>query len=393
MRVLFIAREFPPFVVGGTGIHTSFLVKHLRSIGVTCEVISFGDPSASANGVEFLRPSSSILRKEPGELGQDVRILADVREMTLVANRRAEEGNYDIVHVEEPYVGALVRHKRKVTTIHDTSYGEFKALIRRPSSVQDLKRMVFYLTFGPAFEFFSAWTSKMVITPADHIRRELVEIYAIRRGKIRTIRNGIEPPAEVNKPEAKQSLGMAPSTTLVFTSAQHVARKRLETLVQAVARMNIQGGNVKVVIGGSGPQRPGLMGLARSLGVDGVIAFPGWLTDETLALYYEASDIFVLTSEYEAGPITLLEAMSYGDAAVSSRIEGFPKLMSDGKDGVLFKVGNPDDLALKLSGLIQDPDRIRALSHASREFVKRFGWDEVARETMSAYEDLCNRVA
>jgi glycosyltransferase involved in cell wall biosynthesis len=373
--------------VGGTGIHTSFLVKHLRAIGVYCEVLSFGDPSASSEGVEFLKPSSSILSKKPDKIGQDVRIISDVRAMTAAAHERLRKGHFDIVHVEEPYVGALVRYERKVTTIHDTSYGELKALLKRPSSLQDLKRMVFYLTFGPFFELASGWTSQVVIAPADHIRRELVRIYAVRARKIRTIRNGIELPTVVNKTMAKNKLGLSPSSVLVFTAAQHVARKRLETLVQAVSKMGARP-QVKFVIAGDGPQHPNLVGLAHSLGLDEVIAFPGWLTDEELALYYEASDIFVLSSEYEAGPISLLEAMSYGDATISTNIEGFAKMLREGVDGVHFKVGDSDGLALWLTELINNPERRGELSAHGEAFAHRFDWEKVAEETVSVYREL-----
>ncbi len=391
LRVLFVTREFPPFVVGGSGVHAGLLVKHLRKLGVSCDVLSFGDPEASRDGVTFLRPSSSIKSKSGNSLQNDLRIISDVQRMTRAANERIARDSYDIVHVEEPYVGAMVSHRRKVTTIHDTSYGELRALLRRPTSMQDVKRMIFYITFGAFFELRSSSSSKVIIVPAEHIRKELVGIYGVPERKIRTIRNGVEMPSSFDKSRAKEALGIDRRCVLVFTVSQHIARKRLETLVEAVGKMNLASSRVKVVIAGDGPQRRALIGLAHSLRLEDRIDFPGWISDDRLSLCFEAADIFVLTSEYEAGPLTLLEAMSYGDAVISSRIDGFPRLLREETQGILFKVGDSDELASKLKDLVQDPPRFGRLSAAGVEFVRQFDWDEVARETREVYKELCEK--
>ena len=144
MRVLFAAREYPPFEVGGVAKHTFYLVKHLRNLGVECEVLSFGNSKFSEDGTRFIDPSSSIISRSNSAITSDARIPFDIRRYGRIANELIGKEDFDIVHVEEPYVGAFVKHNRKVTTLHDTSYGEMKSILhQKPFTLK--RRIPLYL--------------------------------------------------------------------------------------------------------------------------------------------------------------------------------------------------------------------------------------------------------
>ena len=124
-----------------------------------------------------------------------------------------------------------------------------------------------------------------------------------------------------------------------------------------------------MLITGDGPSRPALVNQAKQLGLGDLVKFPGWVSREELELYFQAADIFVMASEYEAGrPITLLEAMSFEDAAVSSRIDGIPGLMTDNVDGLLFPVGDSVYLSKRLWKLLSDASLRLRLSSSARSF-------------------------
>jgi glycosyltransferase involved in cell wall biosynthesis len=392
MKVLFVTREYPPFEVGGVATHTFYLVKNLTELGVSCKVLSFGDSSCSSDGVMFVEPSSSIISRSNSPLARDVRIPVDIMHLTKVANNLIKNEKIDIVHVEEPYVGAFVRHKRKVTTVHDTSYGEIKSILRHHRGFPNFKRAAFYGSLGSYLELMCIASSRAVVVPSLQVRRELLRVYRIPKEKIRVIRNGVEIPelpTSADKAEAKQRLGLSPEKLLIFTAAQHIARKRLDILVEAIRLLRkekVEG--YRVVIAGDGPLRPYIVNLVERCGLERVIELPGWVSQKQLSLYYQATDIFVLTSEYEAGPISLLEAMSFGAAVVSSRIDGFARLMRDGVDGLLFPVGDYCALSDCIKRLLNDASlRMRMLTSA-RLFAERFDWKSVAEDTKNLYESL-----
>lgn len=386
-----MTREYPPFEVGGVARHTFYLVKHLSELGVSCKVLSFGDSKCSHDGVKFVEPSSSIINKSNCSLAMDAKFPFDVMRLTKATSKLIKNEDFDVVHVEEPYVGAFVRHERKVTTVHDTSYGEIKSILHHHGSLPNLKRAVFYASFGPYLEWMCMASSRVVVVPSPHVKEELVRVYMVSKEKVEVIRNGVEfseLPELGDKAEAKRRLGLT-GKMLIFTAAQHVARKRLDTLVEAVRLLCKEGvEGFHVVIAGDGPLKQYIVSLVEKYGFEGVVSFPGWIPREELELYYRAADIFVLTSEYEAGPMSLLEAMSFGDAVISSRIDGFPGLMRDEVDGLLFPVGDYPALSVSIRRLLRDASLRTRLSASARSFAKRFDWKNVAKETVKLYESL-----
>lgn len=301
-------------------------------------------------------------------------------------------GQFDVVHVEEPYVGAFVQFERKVTTVHDTSYGELKAMLNDSLSSPNLKRALFYTAMGLALEQLCIASSKLVITPYDHVKDELLEVYRTPKEKIRVIRNGLDTSEVENsndKSYAKLKLGLSPGGLLIFTTAQHIARKRLDTLVKAVKLLHEEGVNgFQVIIAGDGPLRPNVLDLVKKCELEEDITLPGWVPREKLQLYYQAADIFTLTSEYEAGPLTLLEAMSHGNAVVSSRIDGFARLINDGVEGLLYPPGDSHALSHCAKRLIQDDEFRQQISDAAKIFAQRFDWKIVAQQTLNVYQSM-----
>lgn len=392
MRVLFVAREYPPFEVGGAAVHTFNLVKNLRKLGISCNVISFGDPCYSSDEVTFIKPSSSIIMKSDSSATMDLRIPLDILRIASIANNLVSKEKFDVVHVEEPYVGAFVKHKGKITTIHDTSYGEIKSIVHQQLSFPAFKRVAFYSLLGIYLEMMSIASSRLIIAPSNQVAQELLDFYKVSKTKLQIIRNGISLPALVgplDKAIAKEKLGLNVEKPLIFTAAQHIFRKRLDTLIYAIKLLRDQGlKNYNVIIAGDGPIHSKLLRLSENCGLNENIRFIGWVPKEKLYLYFKAADIFVLTSEYEAGPISLLEAMSYGDAVVSSKIHGFPGFMRQGIDGLLFPVGNHYSLSNSLKTLLNDPSTLKRISIASRAFAGRFDMESISKETANLYDRI-----
>ena len=391
LNILMITREYPPFTVGGVAIHTYHLVKHLRKKGVKVTVVSFGDPSKSDEDTIFVKPESSIISRENKSILEDAKIPIDIARLTKKIKILLEKNNYDLIHVQEPYVaGHIPYNDRKITTIHDTSFGEIRGIIRSGLEPHNLKRTIFFIAMGYPMEFMSIVTSKYIIAPSRDVGYELLKIYRVPRRKLRIIYNGVEEPSpdEPNKSEARKILGIPEDKILVFTTAQHVARKRLELLIDAtkiLADRNIN--NIIIAIGGKGPLTQSLKERAYSLGVEDKIVFLGWIDRETLTLYYNAADIFVVTSDYEAGPITLLEAGIRRKTLISSRIGGFASMLREGIDVLLFEPGNPHDLAEKLIQAISDEDLRARLGRNAARFASRFTWSKVAEETIKLYKE------
>jgi glycosyltransferase involved in cell wall biosynthesis len=88
----------------------------------------------------------------------------------------------------------------------------------------------------------------------------------------------------------------------------------------------------------------------------------------------KAADVFVLSSQYEASPVAVLEAMSAGLPVVALDVGAVSDMVEDGQTGFLVSPGAPELMASKLAQLISDPDLRRAMGTAGeRRYLE--SWD------------------
>ena len=77
--------------------------------------------------------------------------------------------------------------------------------------------------------------------------------------------------------------------------------------------------------------------LAAELGIQDHVTLPGWQSD--VRGYFEAMDVFALSSRREGLPNVLLEAMALEVPVVATRIAGIPRLIRDEENGLLVEAG------------------------------------------------------
>jgi glycosyltransferase involved in cell wall biosynthesis len=114
-----------------------------------------------------------------------------------------------------------------------------------------------------------------------------------------------------------------------------------------------------------------------------------------VAAWLQAIDIFVLPSTSEALSNSLMEAMACGCCAVASRVGGNPELVSHGRTGLLFEVGNPADLADQLHSVVENTTFREDLARAGAAFIAgHFSLADSTRRLQQLYQALLSgRVA
>jgi glycosyltransferase involved in cell wall biosynthesis len=137
--------------------------------------------------------------------------------------------------------------------------------------------------------------------------------------------------------------------------------------VRAVA--SCEPGSIRLLIAGDGPERPRLVSEIARLGLDGAVELLGTRGDvhELLA----AADVFVLSSESEGMPMSVLEAMAAGLPVVASAVGGVPEVVRDGETGALVPPRDPVALAEAIRLLVADPALRQRFGDAGRRRVER----------------------
>ena len=128
----------------------------------------------------------------------------------------------------------------------------------------------------------------------------------------------------------------------------------------------------RLILMGDGPVRDKLMRLSQELGISDKVEFTGVVSDVRDRLYDAYA--FLLTSDTEGMPNTLLEAMSLGVACISTDCPcgGPAEVIEDGVNGILVKPGDSDGLAIALEKLISDNELMESLGRAAHETMKDY---------------------
>ncbi len=161
---------------------------------------------------------------------------------------------------------------------------------------------------------------------------------------------------------------VAGDPTVLFVG-RHVPQKGHAVLLEAARLLADRGRRVRLVLAGEGPQRPKLEELAARLELAAQVSFPGAVGQEDIRALYEAADAFCLPSFAEGVPTVLMEAMAMELPVISTRINGVPELVEDGRTGLLVSPGRSDELADAVERLLADPHLCRELGKAAREKV------------------------
>ena len=218
--------------------------------------------------------------------------------------------------------------------------------------------------------------------------------FGIPRERIELIPNGIDadffkPCDTQHKMELKKQLGLGRSLTVLY-SGRLSSAKNPEGLLDAWSTIHCDVPNAELVLIGDGPLRKILEDQVRDLKLSDSVRFAGLQTE--VLPWYQAADIFVLSSHQEGLSNSLLEAMSCGLPVVSTRVSGSTDIFAESDVGELVDVGNTSGLAMALRHLLTDPTRRRACSHHAREYAAiTFSIETVAEKTLALYTRLAMR--
>lgn len=159
-------------------------------------------------------------------------------------------------------------------------------------------------------------------------------------------------------------VGSDPNQKMLLCAGRLVKQKRFDLAIAAFAVLAERHPNWNLVVLGEGPERLNLSKLGRSLRLDGRLYMPGAVGN--IGDWYEACDLFALTSDHEGFPNVLLEAMAHGRASVAYDCKTGPRdLIDNDQNGLLIAVGRNDHFVAGLDRCMSDPDlRLRLGSSA-----------------------------
>lgn len=148
----------------------------------------------------------------------------------------------------------------------------------------------------------------------------------------------------------------------------------------------------KLVIAGSGPERPILEQSIKRLNLRTNVILAGEIPNSGLPAYYASSDIFVLPSvvaksgDTEGLGVVLLEAIASGTPVIGSDVGGIPDIINHGETGLLVSQKSEKSLADAIIRLLSDEKLRKTLSANALRLVRdRYSWDKVSAKFTKIY--------
>ncbi len=200
-----------------------------------------------------------------------------------------------------------------------------------------------------------------------------------------TIYNAVE--AEAARPaEAVRREFGAEDSELVVTVGRYMVEKNQLLLLDALAELAPRRPRLRALIVGYGPLEDELKARIATLGLQDVAEITGERHDVYDLMH--AADCFALSSDREALPLVVIEAMKLGCPVVSTDLLGVRDLVSEGVTGLLVPPRNPSALAAAIGHVLDDRELAARLSKAAKALVE----ERCSVDTMvSEYEHLYER--
>ena len=375
LKIAIIGHKRIPSREGGIEIVVDELATRMTARGNN--VVAYNRKGHNVAGAEF---DSSISASNKPFVWRGIHVVPvttlDIKGMAALsssffATLKAIATKPDVIHyhAEGPCVMLRLAHWagiRTVATIHGldwqrAKWGKFAST---------------YLKFG---ERTAAKCADEVIV----LSRNMQEYFKNTYGRdTRFIPNGIERQEPVAAQEITHAYGLHKDGYILFLG-RIVPEKGVHYLIEAFRKLDTD--KKLVIAGGSSDSAEYYEQIKQMAAQDPRIILTGFVQDRMLQELYSNAYIYVLPSDLEGMPMSLLEAMSYGNCCLTSDIAECTEVVGD--KAASFAHGSADALCEALRDLIQHPQKVQEYKDQAADFITgKYSWDSVVDQTLALYE-------
>lgn len=366
LRIVMFGHKRIPSREGGIEIVVEELATRMVALGhnVTC----YNRTGHHVSGVEYdvdeRRSYKGINIKNVWTL--DKKGLAALS-ASFIAAWKAAWSKADIVHIHAEGPAALsllpkVRGKKVIVTIHGLDWQRAK--------------------WGRFASLYIKWGEKQAVKHANEIivlSRGMQDYFMREYGRSTIfIPNGVNKVIPRSADIIKKKWGLEKDKYILFLG-RIVPEKGILYLIEAWKKINTE---KKLVIAGGSSDTDGYVRNMKALASD--VIWTGFVQGKVLEELYSNAYVYCLPSDVEGMPLSLLEAMSYGNCCLVSDIEECVEVVED--KAVVFKKGNIEDLKEKLEKLINDRSLVEVYKKKAADYIlEKYNWNNVVRKTLEIY--------
>ncbi|WP_341667893.1 glycosyltransferase family 4 protein [Alcaligenes sp. SDU_A2] len=356
-------------VIGGANIHLLDLAQGIKKEGIEAIILIGGEgivaQEANAKGIPTLAIKNLI---------REINLIKDI--LAFFEIRSAlKKISPDIVHLHSSkagIVGRLAARSLGLPAIFTAHGWAFTDGVSK-------RRKIAYRLIEKAMAPFAT----KIITVSEYDRQLAIKNKIIKPSKLRAIQNGL-PDVDIEKKYLEHQETQNDHLCKLIMVARFDEQKDQATLIKALAL--IKNKNWNLTFAGDGRLRSEAEKLVKEHQLTDKIIFAGACRDIPDRL--QASDVFVLSTNWEGFPLSILEAMRAGLPVLATDVGGVSEAVAHGVTGYLSQRGDSQELAKYLELLISDPKLRESLGKNGQiSFKKNFTFKTMLEKTISVYKD------
>ena len=365
MKILCVASDLYPPVIGGIGVHAHKMSKEQARLGHDVTVYT---SNVDGRPTQESKDGYKIIRFKPL-----LKLMGNSISPTLFLKLIHTRNDFDVIHAHS-YLFFSTNLCALVKKI-----GSSPLVITNHGLVSQTAPLWLQKMYIPTI---AKWTFKSADKIICYTKEELAEIkrLGINPNKIAIIHNGTD--IKLFTPFKKER-----STNQILWIGRYVLGKGVEYLIDAFHILVKENPNLKLLMIGRGALKKNIEQRMRNLNLSKNIIMKDFIPDSELPKIYRNSDVFVLSSLNEGVPNTILEAMACGIPIVCTEL---PQLVDVVKGcGLLVPLRDPQALADAIYRIISDKELAQKLGENGRKkVVENYSWEDTVNKTINIYEGL-----
>ena len=342
---------------GGAEMMVLHLARELSRAGHPVRVVSLHGDDTDVAGLMRRAGVDVVALNKAG--GPDPRTVLRLRAQMRDFSPAVVHTHLPVLEYVLPAVRLYGRRVKVIHTVHNIAREETRHRVLR-----EVNRRAFSHGVVP-------------VALNEEVRSSICREYALPPSAVPVVGNGID----LDAFRGPQRRGLRGAGARLLCVARLAPAKNHALLLQTVARLVESGRDISLTLVGDGPLRGALEERARELGISERVRFAGRRTDT--AAFYRDCDLFVLLSDYEGMPMSIIEAMASGLPVVATRAGGVAELVADGVNGALVEA-DAAAAAGAIAAICDDPALYARLSAGAVRTSSHYS----AEAMMEKYVDL-----
>lgn len=180
--------------------------------------------------------------------------------------------------------------------------------------------------------------------------------------------------SDLSKDEARNRLGVSQSAKVILQVGSLKKLKHPETAIEALRYLEqsyLKEKQILLMFAGDGPDRTKLEQMVIKDGLTNYVKFLGNVSREQINHVYKQADLYLIASDFEGTPLSMLEAMENRLPVIASNAPGINNIIIDKVNGRLFPIGNGKELAAIIRSVLSNPEPTQNWTLNAKKTIKR----------------------